>query len=506
MSRPGQAADQTPGAGDRGDASVKGAALWAAASQYSLFGLQFVTSVVISRFFLLPEEVGVFSIALGFALILAIVQDFGITRYLMRHPTADDRVVRNCMLVATGFSFLLAGLLFALSGTVARFYGDERLDLILILIGVSFVFSPFSIVSLALLQRRLQFRATFMINISSALASNGVALAMAAGGFSVQSLAYGMIANTLVRAIVAQALCPTALARPSQIAGLREICGFGSQSFALYLIGGLGTRLPDLIVGRMLGMTATGLYSRGTALSGQFHMLVLGAVGAVYYPAFARLRERGEDLAPYYLRVVAGHCVLVWPAMVVLAVLAQPVIILLYGQNWAAVAPLLVWTALAELAFAALPLHMDLPILTGRIRRLLVFSIADTALALGLLLAAATISLEAAAIARFGYSIGWFLLYVFWMRRLVGFGWGALARTLSKSALLAAFAAAPALAAIHLWRSPQSLGLDGLMAAGVGCAVFWLAGVRLVRHPARHDLADMIQRLGAPVLARLRPA
>ena len=84
----------------RGDASVKGAALWAAASQYCLFVLQFVTSVLISRFFLLPEEVGLFSVALAAAMLFAILQDFGLTRYLAGHPSADEPVVRSALVLA----------------------------------------------------------------------------------------------------------------------------------------------------------------------------------------------------------------------------------------------------------------------------------------------------------------------------------------------------------------------------------------------------------------------
>ena len=56
----------------RGTGSVKSAALWAAASQYSQFALQFITSVIISRFFLKPEEIGLFSVALATAMILSL--------------------------------------------------------------------------------------------------------------------------------------------------------------------------------------------------------------------------------------------------------------------------------------------------------------------------------------------------------------------------------------------------------------------------------------------------
>ncbi len=44
--------------------SVRGAALWSMSGQYLVFATQFVVSVVISRFFLAPEEVGLWAAAL----------------------------------------------------------------------------------------------------------------------------------------------------------------------------------------------------------------------------------------------------------------------------------------------------------------------------------------------------------------------------------------------------------------------------------------------------------
>jgi O-antigen/teichoic acid export membrane protein len=60
------------------------------------------------------------------------------------------------------------------------------------------------------------------------------------------------------------------------------------------------------VVGRVVGIARTGLFSRATSLAHQLVTLLSGAWGAVFYPAFARLRDRGEDLAPPYLRVAAA--------------------------------------------------------------------------------------------------------------------------------------------------------------------------------------------------------
>lgn len=488
----------------RGTASVKGAALWAASSQYCLFVLQFVTSVIISRFFLKPEEVGLFSVALAAAMILSVIQDFGLTRYLGRHPTADEETVRSCTVIAVVFSLVLSLVILGLAWPVSAFYGEPRLIAILALIAASYLFTPWSIIPLALLARRLDFRSTFIVNVSGALANSAVALVLAAMGFSAESLAWAMIASAIVRALAAQIARPTPIRLSLKISNARKITNFGANSTLLYLIGGIGMRTPDLIIGRILGMASAGLFSRGAALAAHLHVLVAGAVSSIYYPTFARLRDEGEDLGPYYERVVAAHGAIVWPAMALLAVLAEPVVLLLYGETWAGAAPLLAWVAIAECFFVAVPLNMDLPILLGRMRQLMVVNFIDTTLSVITLIVGALISIEIAAASRIAYGAGWFVLYIFWIQRMVGFSWPAMLRIYVSSAVAALLTALPAIWAVTMWRTPGTLGFTGMLAAGLVAGFTWCAAIFLLRHPARDDLVGTAMHALGPVLSRLK--
>lgn len=488
----------------RGGGSIKSAALWAAASQYAQFALQFVTSVVISRFFLRPEEIGLFSVALAAAMILSVVQDFGLARYLGRHSTADEDTVRHCTMIGVVFSFLLAALILIVAKPVALFYAEPRLSPILALIAASYLLNPWSIVPVALLSRRLDFRATFLVNASGAVANSACALVLAALGFSAEALAWAMIAQAATRAVAGQLLRPTPPSFRIRLSRAKEIIAFGSGSALLYLSGGIGMRTPDLIVGRMQGMKAAGLFSRGVALASQLHYLVAGAVSAIYYPTFARLRDEGKELGPYYQRVAAAHGAIVWPAMALLAVLSEPIILMLYGPGWARAAPLLAFVALAECCFVALPLHMDLPILFGRLKQLLYFNLADTMLSVATLMAGASIGVEAAAASRIVYGLGWFCLYALWLRRLIGFRWAMMLRIYASSLGVALLSALPAIYTVMFWRDSAKLSFVDLALTVSASGLAWLGALFLFRHPARADLMAMALHVVNPVRQRLR--
>jgi O-antigen/teichoic acid export membrane protein len=495
--------DALPIAAAAGDPRT--AAIWSALGQYIGFALQFATSVIISRFFLTPSEVGLFSIALAAAMMITILQDFGMTRYVAGHAALTREELRRCAGLSVMLSFAIAASILALAWPTAEFYGEPRLTAILAMIAGSLLLAPWSSLPAALLTRDLEFRGLFLVNVGGGIANSGSALAFAAYGFSAESLAMAMIVQALVRAGLAQWLRPCPIPLRPNLRGSRQALRFGGGSTVLAISGALGVRTPDLIVGRILGMQMVGLYSRSYGLAAQLHMLAVGSISSVFYPAFARLRDEGRPLGPQYERVVAGYGAIVWPAMALLAALATPVVLLLYGPVWQEAGPLLVWMAIAEICFIMVPLHVDLPILLGQMRRLIRYNFVDTAASIGTLIIGASIGLEAAAMSRLAYGLIWIAIYARFMHGLVGFRWSRLFDIYARSALVTLATAAPSLAIYHYWRDPETLGWDGLFVAVAAGLCGWTLALLLTRHPALGDLIGMVRHALAPVLRKLAP-
>lgn len=478
--------------------SVRRAALWSLLGQYSSFAIQFATSVVISRLFLLPADVGLFSIALAAAMMVSIFQDMGISRFVTGQPEMREEYVRDYAAVATGIGWLVAVGVTLAAWPLAQFYDQPGLMGLMLIIAASYFVMPLAIVPAALLLRALDLRALFFANAGSALAGAAVSIITAAAGAGPASLAWGMLATALVRLGVVQLMRPVWPRRPRDKEVVRPMLGFGGSSFVLSLSGALGMRSQDLIVGRLLGLTATGLFTRATALAGQMSMLVVGTINGVFYPAFAKKRDAGEPLVEPYLHLVACNTGLQWAAAVGLALAAEPVVYLLYGPNWAEVAPLLRWTALAEMFFVAIPLQMDIPILLGRIKTLIWVNLGDTLLTLVLLGTFALWGLEAAALSRIAIGAVWFAIYISFIKRLLNLPLGPLATIYAKSALCAVAAGTPLALATWLGWGGAEMGfvkLLGLSLAGVAC---WLVMLPLVRHPAWQEFRMAAARV--PIL------
>jgi len=479
--------------------SVRRAALWSLAAQYATFTIQFVASVVISRLFLLPADVGLFSIALAAAMLVSIFQDLGITRFISGQPEMSPAALPHYAAVAVTIGWSVAAIVAVAAPFVAHFYAQPAIAPLLWLIAASYLITPYSTVPAALLVREMDFRTLFQVNAGSALAGNGTAIALAACGFGASSLAWGVLATAIARAATANLHRPVRPRMPKDTGSVRPMLGFSSMSFVLSASAAIGQRSQDLIVGRLLGIAATGLFSRASALAGQLTTLVTGAIGSVFYSAFARKRDAGEPLAEPYLHLVACYTALNWAAMIGLALAAEPLVMLLYGPNWIGSASLLRWTALGEIFFVAIPLQMDVPLLLGQIRRLVWVNLLDTAAAVVILTAGCFISLEAAGISRVVYGFVWWVIYAIYLARLIGFRFGALMTVYTRSGICALAAGVPLM--IARWQG-MNLGLLALLLLSASGVLAWLAALAATRHPAWKEVRMMVDALYRPILSR----
>ncbi len=475
--------------------SVRAAAAWAIASQYTSFAIQFVTSVVLARFFISPADLGLFTIAFAAISLISFQQDFGIARFINgeRELTKDKIDTAFTISVGVALTVALVGILAA--WPVAAFYGDPALLPITLVVACSYLMIPFAVVPQALCQRQLDYKSNTMIEVGSALANAAVATIMAIQGWGAMALAGGAFAQQFARMAVAQWRAGGRLPWPLTLKEAKPILAIGNTATITSVCWTVGSRTPELAIGRVMSHASVGLFSRASGLALQLRLLVSGAVTGVFYPAFRTVRDSGQPLGPPYLRVVGAITGITWPAMAGIAALAWPLVDLLYGARWHEAAPLLAWVALGQLCYIALPLAGDLPILLNRMPQLIRAQFAETAICVTLVIAATGIGLEAVAIALVLHGLAATAIYAPMMQEMLGFRWRELLLVWSKSAAVALAAVLPTFAFYALWNGPTQAGagqLFGSALAGVGC---WAIALRLVRHTLYDEITAMAGHL-----------
>ncbi|MFM9936106.1 MAG: lipopolysaccharide biosynthesis protein [Novosphingobium sp.] len=487
--------------------SVRTAAAWALVSQYTAFTIQFATSIVLARWFITPAELGLFSIAFAAVTLVAFLQDFGVTRYINGERDLTPDKIHTAFTISVGFAWGIALLAICASGPIAAFYHDPQLRPITLVIACSYLCVPLAIVPQATCQRRMDYKSNTMIEVGSSLANALTAITLALMGYGALALAWGAFAQQAARLVVSQWRAGLMLPWPLRIKGAAPVFKLGGTNSVLATCYSITGRAPELVIGRLLDNAAVGLFTRASGLALQLRLLVAGAVTGVFYPAFRRVRDNGEPLAPPYLRVVAAYTGITWPAMAGIAVLAAPLINLLYGPRWDAAAPLLGWIALSQLCYVALPLNADLPLLLDRMRSLIRRNIIETAASVLLIAVSAPFGLLWVAISRFVHGLIFIVIYAPMMQEMLGFRWRDLAVIYVRSLLATAAAVTPVLISYALWRPAAEAGLVQMASMAGAGGVCWLITLRLTGHPLFAEIAAMLGDITASLRQRtVRPA
>lgn len=494
--------DATPAPPDATPAvmSVRSAALWALVSQYASFVMQFVASVVLARWYITPEQLGQFSVAFASVTLVAFLQDFGVTRYINGERELTPDKLQTAFTISVLFAWGIALLALLAAWPISLFYRDPGMFTVTLIIAASYLLVPLAIVPQATCQRRMDYRSNTMIEVGAAVANAATALTLAIMGQGALALAWGAFAQQAARLIVSQWRAGGMVPWPLKITNAQPIFAIGGANTVQVVCSSLSARAPELVIGRMLDNAAVGLFARASGLALQLRLLISGAVTGVFYPAFRRVRDNGDPLGPPYLRVLGAYTGVTWPALAGIAVLAEPLVRLLYGERWIAAAPLLTWVALSQLCYVAVPLYADLPLLLGRMKPLMRRMVVDTILSVILIAITAPFGLIWVAASRVVHGLLYIVIYAPLMRDMLGMRWRDLASVTARSALATLAAVAPLLASYILWAPPAQTGFaQAFTMIGSGMAL-WLMTLHLTAHPLRDEILD----LGTVALTRLR--
>jgi O-antigen/teichoic acid export membrane protein len=256
----------------------------------------------------------------------------------------------------------------------------------------------------------------------------------------------------------------------------------------------LGQQSANIVVGKMLGLTAAGFYSRGYSVVNIFREKVVSAITAVAYPAFAA-EHRDTGTAPaLFLRSLVYLTGISWPFFAFSALMAFPMVRILFGDQWNAAVPLMQWLCVAAIVGTLIYQCNEFLVAVGQVKTVTKIEIQYQLIRVGLAIVAALYSIAAVAASQIlVYLIATALYY----RRMHGYpalAIGRCAKALAPSAAVTVTASIVP-AAILFWPNLLHQHLAPAFAAAVvGCGIGWLLGLALVKHPLLDEVRQMMFR------------
>lgn len=475
--------------------AIRRSVLFSAVDRYLAQILLVVTTAVMARL-LTPAETGIFLLANAVIMLGDNFRSFGTGVYIVQAEELRPEMVRSAFTVTLLLSLAMGLVIFLASRAIAAFYEEPELEGLLRIAALGFVAIPFGSPILALLQRELAFNTLAVINIAAAVANAAITIGLGLAGFGASSYVWGFVGSGAVLAVVAFALRPDpSVFRPS-LNDVARVVSFGSVTSAVGVINMVSDMVPRLAFGKLLGFDAVGLYGRALTICQLPDRAIVQALQPVVLPAMAARARAGGSLKEAYLRGHALMSALQWPALALLALLADPVVRVLLGAQWGETAPLVRLLALASMALA--PAFMTFPVLvaTGRVRDTLTASLISLPPSITIVIAAAWFGgLTTVAASLFIVAPLQMVVALFYVRRAIGLSWGELVAASRASAFVTLGTVIVPAALVLLSPAGFALGLGQTIVAIVGAAGGWFVALRLVRHPVEAEIVAIMRML-----------
>jgi O-antigen/teichoic acid export membrane protein len=452
-----------------------------------------LASMVVLAHLIPPAEFGKAAIPLVIQAIALVLASEGLGSALVARRTVEQAHLECAALLALALGGAITGAVFLSAPLFGPLFGGDVPDLVRMLSPV-FLLSGMSVVPLAVLQRRLDFRRTGLIEVAGVMARTGVSLGLAYASLDAAALTLGNVAAIAVTTALLLVAAPVPRPRWHARAG-REIISFGLPAAGAGLAFSGFRNVDYAIVGAKLGVAQLGFYWRAYQLGVEYQRKISGIALRLALPVYSRAADL-DDMRAIRTRFVRAHAVIVLPLLAAFIAVAEELVPWILGEAWRpAVVPAQILAVVGMLIAIQTSLG-PLVLAAGKPRALLAYNVASVIVYAAVVLLAAPGGLTAVCLAVLAFHAVQFALAQ-WvlLKRLVGIP----LRSLWTDAGPAAVSCLLLLAVTHLLATllasngvPVSLVVVTTVA--VGGAVYLLT-LRALFPPAWRDFTLLTQRM-----------
>jgi O-antigen/teichoic acid export membrane protein len=316
------------------------AAVWAFLSTAGTKLITLVGLALLARL-LAPREFGLLAFAMTYIATAETIGDLGSGVALVYWPDRRNDAAQVTFIINAVSGLFWCALTLVLAPFVANFFQSPAGTPIVRLLAVSFILKFLGNTHDALAVKDLAFRKRLIPDLGLAGVKAGVALVLAWQGYGAYSLAWGHIAGTGLRTLLLWIAIPwrPSLSIPYDL--FKPMLRYGRGIISVNVLSVISHHADLAIVGRMLGVTALGLYQMATKIPEATIIVILWVTSKILFPAFAKLHAAGASLHRPYILATKYVAAVTLPAATGLAILAGPAIVVAFGPAWAGAAPIL---------------------------------------------------------------------------------------------------------------------------------------------------------------------
>lgn len=307
--------------------------IWKFAERCGAQAVSFIVSIILARL-LLPSDYGIIAMVTIFITISQVFVDSGMGNALIQKKDADDTDFSSVFYFNIILCLIIYGILFMIAPIIANFYNNSNLTDVIRVLGITIIISSVKNVQQAYVSKHMIFKKFFFATLGGTIIAATIGICMAYMGFGVWALVAQQVANTLIDTII---LWITVKWRPKLLFSLKrikELFSYGWKLLVSALINTFYDNIRQLVIGKKYSSADLAYYNNGKKFPSFIVNNINSSIDSVLLPAMSSEQSDIKRVRSMTRRAIKTSSYIMWPLMIGLAIVAEPLVKLLLTEKW----------------------------------------------------------------------------------------------------------------------------------------------------------------------------
>jgi len=311
---------------------VATASFWALAGSAFANIASFAVFAVLARI-LGPSDFGIVAFASVFIEVSRSIALAGIPLALVKEPEWNDEIASTAFWGNFGVGTVLTVIVASASPLFIDSHYGSDITLVMIALSLSLLIDVVRATHEAKLQREFSYKSLAKRTAFATTGAGFVAVILALTGFGIWALVLNRLASSIIQTFIVWNAARWSPKRRFVRAEFSRMFAFGVHLSASAVLGQINRRVPDLIAGFFIGTVSVGYYRVGSRIVAILMDITIRPMQSVSLAGFSRVSDQGGKINAF-LRITKITGLVAFPLYLGISVLADDLVVLLFGNKW----------------------------------------------------------------------------------------------------------------------------------------------------------------------------
>ena len=305
--------------------------------QTSITSILSFSQIYVLTKYLTPLEYGVIGIVTSIISIVLIIENFGIGSAIIQKKDINTTQLSTLYWITVLFGFILFVTLYVNAEIIGAFYLNSEISTIIKILSYNFLILSFGSQFSILLNKYIDFKKLSIINIISSFSHFLSSVILLLNGYGIWSLVYSLILKSIVQSVLLIIVGYNNKWLPRfefSWKAISKLVNFGFYHFLGRLVGKIHSRGDQLIIGKVLGASALGIYNISFQIVAQPMEKITSMFQKIAFPVYSEIQDNSSKLNKVFLRIISMQMFLLSPILLGIAVISNNFVPIFLGEKW----------------------------------------------------------------------------------------------------------------------------------------------------------------------------